>query len=245
MFLLFAIIGNCIAGNYKNVFVATPENNLIKNGYVYKQNESVINNILDKETEMPSVVFTLSCDVTNASCFGEDGTIVFNPSGGAAPYTYIVNGNTATSPYTAAAGTYTVVSTDNVGAIASTVVTLTQPNEISLTANATPAACFLGNGQLDFSAIGGTGVVTFTTQAHFATITSPYSTAAGTYSLVAKDENNCSASALLIVAEPPPSSISTTLTNPLCATDSGLATFSISGNFTPLSYSLNSELLTY
>jgi len=151
---------------------------------------------------------------TNALCNGSsDGTVTVTFSGGTSPYMVNFNGGgfaTQTSPkeYSGLlAGTYTWVVKDANNCEQSGSVTVTQPTAVVASDAHTNALC---NGSSD-----GTVTVTFSggtspymvnfNGGGFATQTSPkeYSgLAAGTYTWVVKDANNCEQSGSEVVGEP-------------------------------------------
>ncbi|MBU3676569.1 MAG: T9SS type A sorting domain-containing protein, partial [Chitinophagaceae bacterium] len=150
----------------------------------------------------PIAGINLSASANNASCFGGNGSLSYSASGGTGTIAYTVNATSASSPYTAVAGTYTIVATDANSCSVSAVRTISEPSALVLSASATDASCASGNGSLTFSASGGTGIVIYTVNA--TTQTSPYSAAAGTYTIVATDANNCSSSTVATVTQPTP-----------------------------------------
>jgi hypothetical protein len=170
-------------------------------------------------------------------CFGGNGSLSFAVSGGTTNYSYTVNGTAATSPSTQVAGTYTVVATDANACTLSTTLVITEPTAVSLTASKTDALCNATNGALTFSASGGTGTIDFTVNG--TTQSSPYATAAGTYTIVATDTNGCSATTELTISEPSDIVLSTSSTNAPCNAANGSLTFSATGGTSTLSYTVN------
>jgi len=104
----------------------------------------------------------LTTTITKAVCFGQNGTAIVSPSGGAAPYTFQWSNNGTTAMITAAAGIYTVLVTDKNGCANSTSVTITEPSQILATVTSTSESC---TGDCDGTAIistsGGTAPYAF------------------------------------------------------------------------------------
>ncbi|MBK7588841.1 MAG: T9SS type A sorting domain-containing protein [Bacteroidetes bacterium] len=142
----------------------------------------------------------LAASATNALCNAANGSLTFNATGGTGIISYTVNGNAQTSPFATVAGIYTIVATDINGCTTSSIQTINEPTPVVLTASATNALCNAANGSLTFSATGGTGLFTYTVNG--VAQVSPYSTTAGSYTVIATDANNCSVSSVFIITEP-------------------------------------------
>src|SRR2546430_2085760 len=100
----------------------------------------------------------IATTTTNATCGNNNGTLTLGAvTGGAAPYTYSIDGGafTATTNYTAlAAGSHTIDVKDNNGCIYSTTATVngsTGPTAIATTT--VDAACGTANGTLTLGAV--------------------------------------------------------------------------------------------
>ena len=136
------------------------------------------------------ILVTVSASATNVNCNGAaDGTITASGSAGS---TITVNGLPLSNPY--GPGTYTVVATAPNGnandfCTATTSVTITEPTAVVLTATGT-TFCYGEKGEITFSATGGTGTKAYTVNGNAATSPFEVSTA-GTYTIVAIDENQC------------------------------------------------------
>ncbi|MBU3675803.1 MAG: T9SS type A sorting domain-containing protein [Chitinophagaceae bacterium] len=181
----------------------------------------------------------ISASSTDAACNGSNGSIIFGAIGGTGTITYQVNGTIATSPYSAAAGTYTVTATDANGCSATSVVNITEPSAISLTASASSALCNGANGSLQFNASGGTGTIVYTVNGTNAN--SPLSAIAGAYTIVATDVNGCSIQTTLSIIEPSALVMSATAINPLCNGNNGSLVFSANGGTGSIAYTVNNS----
>ena len=189
----------------------------------------------------PSAV-TLSASASNALCNSGNGSLSFNATGGTGSISYTVNGTLATSPMTPTAGTYAIVATDANGCSAQTVLTITQPSAVDLSASASNALCNGANGSLSFNATGGTGSISYTVNGSSAT--SPMAPTAGTYAIVATDANGCSAATSLTISEPSAVTLSASASNALCNGGNGSLSFSATGGTGNIAYTVNSTSAT-
>ncbi len=72
--------------------------------------------------------------------------------------------------------------------------------KVNLSADAKDPKCFGGEGQITFSATGGTGTILYTVNALSAS--SPFAAIVGTYAIIATDENGCTADTTITITEP-------------------------------------------
>lgn len=188
-------------------------------------------------TEPSAVVLTAS--KTDAPCKNGDGSLEFSATGGAGGYTYTVNSTSQTSPMNTVAGSYTIIATDATNCSASTVLEISEPDLLELTASTTDAACFGANGSLIFSAVGGTSPYTF--KYGNDTIASPYQTGAGSYTVTVIDAQGCSTSnTTLVIGQPTALSFGTpAVTNALCYGGNGQLTYEVTGGTSPINYTVN------
>jgi hypothetical protein len=91
----------------------------------------------------PNPVFTTISVTGTILCFGDSTVdLTATTTGGTAPYTYLWNmGSTGSTLTGVGAGLYSVVTTDANSCSVTTTVTVTEPLDISLTANITPMSC--------------------------------------------------------------------------------------------------------
>lgn len=188
----------------------------------------------------PAAAVTLTASKSDALCNGVEGSLTFSGNGGTGAFTYTVNGNAQTSPFNALAGTYTVIGTDANGCSSSETLTIGEPSALTFTtASKLDASCNSSNGSLTFVAGGGTGTISYTVNNVAAT--SPYTAAAGAYTVIATDANSCSVSVTFSVAEPSPVVLTATKTNALCKDGQGSLTFSATGGAGTYTYTVNNN----
>jgi gliding motility-associated-like protein len=154
---------------------------------------------------------TLTPSHTNVSCFsGTDGTACVAAVGGTPPYTYAWSpaghGTLACATGSIPAGNYTATVTDAGGCTASTIITVTQPPNLSVTLGTqTNVGC---NGQstgaIDVNVSGGTGAGTYTYHwSNGATTQDLSNIPAGTYTDTVHDANGCIKLLTITITEPP------------------------------------------
>ena len=130
----------------------------------------------------------------NASC---DGSVVVNPTGGTAPYTYTWSSlGSGNNPINLCANNYTCTVTDANNCSDTVHVTISQPAIIAATINPVQTICIGQNISLTAVASGGNGGYQYSwsggsTAGSGATVTSS-PTVTTTYNLVVTDQNNCS-----------------------------------------------------
>lgn len=147
--------------------------------------------------------FQVSHTAYDPTCAGAtNGSITITPSGGSPPYQYSIdNGATWQGNNTFSglgAGTYTILVRDASGCQVSRTVTLTAPPPIPVTNLSTQAVRCHGesNGSVSFYVSGGTGGYSFTLNGNPIVPAggNPYTIsglAAGSYTLIVRDQNNC------------------------------------------------------
>ncbi len=185
-----------------------------------------------------------SVSKTDVKCFGgNDGTAIVSVSGGTASYTYLWNdpaSQTTASATGLKVGIYQVTVTDGNNCTSSATVTIGEP-ALSVTASIshTEVKCFGGNdGTATASASGGTGSYTFSWNDPAAqTSATATGLKAGTYQLVVRDANGCTASASVTINEPGLLIASVVGADVKCFGNSnGSATVSVSGGTASYTY---------
>jgi len=130
----------------------------------------------------------------DVSCFGyQNGSLSFQPAAGAGPFSYQwSNGQTASAATNLQAGiSYCVTVTDSKGCSASFCGQVSQPQELTATANATPSHAVNPDGSIDLTVSGGTPPYAFlwSTSDTAEDLQNLY---AGTYHVTITDHNQCS-----------------------------------------------------
>jgi PKD repeat protein len=185
--------------------------------------------------------------VTEPLCGLNNGDLTITASGGTGALNYSIdNGVTfqAGNVFTGlGAATYNIVVEDANGCQATTTATLTNAGSPSITnVIGTDPACGNPDGQIDITASGGTGVltysidngVTFQTGNVFTGLT------AATYSIVVEDVNGCQANTTATLTNTPAPVITlVTSTDPTCGLLNGDITITASGGTGVLIYSIN------
>lgn len=182
------------------------------------------NGCIHTNTATPTGPTELMLTVTStpASCFGgADGTVSATAQDGTPGYAYAWNTNpvqVSDNINGLSAGTYIVTVTDANGCFKTAPVVVTQPTLLTLTQSFTAVTCFGG--------VDGTATVmpnAATPPYTYLWLTAPNQTtqtatglSIGTYRVMVRDANNCEASILSSVTEPPPISVSATGTDALC-----------------------------
>ncbi|MFN5259019.1 MAG: gliding motility-associated C-terminal domain-containing protein [Bacteroidota bacterium] len=203
----------------------------------------------------PAAALSLSnSSQTNVLCFGNTtGAVTVSASGGTSPYEYKIGSGSYSSSATfstLAAGSYTITAKDANGCTQTLSVTITQPSAaISVTAVAsTNISCNAGtDGTITITATGGsTKKYSIDNGSTFQSSNVFTGLAAGTYTIVVSDNNNCSGSfasgVSASVTLTQPNAISVTAVafiNPSCKTaNDGSITITANGGNT-LSYSID------
>ena len=203
--------------------------------------------VVTEQVLEPSTNITLNpTSITNVSCNGgSNGIAIVFPTGGVPGYSYSWTGPAPSTTVisntnqiaSVVEGTYICAITDSEGCVYTETVNITAPAVIGFTlpVQYTDPSCPLFNdGQATVIPTGGTGVFTYLWDDPLAQTTATATNlAAGTFTCVVTDDNNCSpASAIISVTLTDPSTI-TILPSPtpvLCTGDAtGSITLAVSG----------------
>jgi len=161
---------------------------------------------------------------TNVLCNGNStGAADLSVSGGTSPYTYLWS-NSATSQDLSGitAGTYNVTITDSHGCTTTASVVISQPTLLTLSAAVTSVStsCFFTNdGIITGTASGGTGPMEYKLDFlgnplyGYQSATSFDSLYSGDYIVTVLDAHGCTASSTVIITQPDPVSVSTSVSN--------------------------------
>lgn len=162
---------------------------------------------------------TLDIDAADISCFGlNNGSINLTPGGGTPPYQFAwSSGPNAQNIDNLSPGDYTVTITDAGGCTSTISTNIVEPTDITIDLSAIDASCNgASDGAVNLIIDGGVPGYTFL-WSNGATTESLINTGAGTYTVTATDENGCTETADITVAEPPAIVIETEVSNAGCA----------------------------
>lgn len=154
-------------------------------------------------TEPP--VLVLNENHVNVPCNGfTTGSIDLTINGGVTPYTYLWSNNATTQDIdTLGAGTYNVVATDANGCTIDSSITITENSPIVAVTSSTNLLCFGdANGSIQMTITGATPPYTIL-WSNGSNVEDQTGLAAGIYSVLVTDSNNCAFADTFIVAEPP------------------------------------------
>ena len=194
-----------------------------------------------------STISAIAEVVMDASCFGlNDGSATVTPSNGQAPYTYLwdtgdddrdmqqVNG--------LGAGTATVIVTDNLGCQTSTSITVSQPEQIAVSADVTDNSCFGdATGEIVLNVSGGVPNIQIPRYNFF--WDNPNlegqrlrNVSGGEYLVMIEDANGCEEEITVTVEEPEELEFSVETTDDLDGNCTGTARAEVIGGTAPYFY---------
>ncbi|MBL4578279.1 MAG: SprB repeat-containing protein, partial [Flavobacteriales bacterium] len=185
---------------------------------------------------------------TNTLCFGScDGSATVSASGGSGSYVYSWDNPGASTTVTTSSDlcagiTYTATVTDGNGCTSTATVVVSEPPQLNASIVGTDALCNGGNtGLANLTPSGGTGPYNFLWST--SDITEDISNLiAGTYSVTVTDANLCTATGLVVIGEPGPLTLPTTVVNAACGLANGSACVTPTGGIGPYTYSWNDSL---
>lgn len=130
----------------------------------------------------------------HVTCFGlANGSATVTVTGGIAPYTYnwSPSGGTGATASGLQAGTYTVTVTDNVGCSDNTLITITQPGQLTVTPSVVDYSCGITDGEIALSVTGGTGPYSYNWSPNVSTSNTAIGLSGGNYSIIVTDAQGC------------------------------------------------------
>lgn len=163
--------------------------------------------------------------LSNSSCFNDsDGSITVNASGGTGTIIYSLDGVNYQNENTFSgltSGDYTVTIMDEYDCLISQETTITEPSELSLALAVTDLTCFDDqSGVITVTTSGGTGTINYSLDGiNFQTDNVFTELAAGDYTVTIKDENNCTQSQTVSIAQPAAINLSLNIEDLTCAND--------------------------
>ena len=181
-------------------FFTSDDGNFQSNG-ISGLNGFDISNLAVSETHSDFTGYGVSCNGAT------DGSIDISVTGGTAPYEYAwSNGETTEDLSDLGAGTYSVVITDSNDCSVSIEVEITESEEMAISETHSDFTGYgvscngATDGSIDVTVTGGTGIYTYD-WSNGATTEDISDLGAGTYSVVATDENGCSVSIEVEITE--------------------------------------------
>ncbi|MES2622743.1 MAG: gliding motility-associated C-terminal domain-containing protein [Bacteroidota bacterium] len=179
---------------------------------------------------------------TNIACFGaSNGTVAAIPTGGTQPYNYLWSNFSIDSLNTGlSSNLYSVILTDFNGCLTYDSITVTQPTDITISAQVTDATCNGANtGAINITVAGGTPSYSFVWTG--AVVTEDLTgLAAGTYSVTVTDANSCIKTDAFVVEESVGLFTSVSSVHPICnGGNTGYVVVDASGGNPPYTYAWN------
>ncbi|HAK77578.1 MAG TPA: hypothetical protein DCM71_11865, partial [Runella sp.] len=192
----------------------------------------------------PLLVLSLTSTSTTVKCNGgADGAASVSVSGGTAPYSYFWSGGVTSTTNIAtglSAGTYSVTVKDANNCQKSTTITVSEPTGMVLTAASEPTKCFgAKDGVASVSVSGGTAPYTYAWSGGIVSASNTATgLAAGAYTVMVKDANNCQKTLTITVNQPAALVLTSAGTSVKCnGGNDGTASVSASGGTAPYTYS--------
>jgi hypothetical protein len=184
---------------------------------------------------------------TIPTCNGNEGELILTAIGGTAPFTYSLNDSPAQPNGTfsnLAAGNYSYTITDNIGCTGTGTINLLADVVITVSPTQTTPILCNGNqtGVISVSASGGNSSYTYSIDGINYGSTSLFTDlSAGTYTIYAKDGNNCvGQSTVITLIEPTALTLNAIPTMITCnGDDNGIITAAGNGGTQPYQYSLD------
>ena len=193
---------------------------------------------------------TITPTVSNIVCNGLcNGSASVSASGGTGPisFTWVATGPTTISTTSTiagqCAGTYTIFASDGNTCTISTIITITQPPALTLTAVTQSVQCFgLCTGASTANVSGGNGPYSYTWSPGIITgqgTATVVNLCSGNYSLAVKDASNCPINTLFTITQPSSITLNPTTTSVTCnGLCNGVINPAPSGGIAPYTYTL-------
>jgi hypothetical protein len=193
----------------------------------------------------PQVVFVSD---TNPACGQNNGSIIFDASGGNGTlnYTWTNNLSTTEAATNLSEGTYTITVTDATGCTATASHQIAnQSAPIISNPIATEATCGQSNGTASITVTGGVAPLTYTWTNNVSNTASAINLPALDYTVTVSDANGCSATVIISVISPNAPALSLqTVTPETCELNNGAITVTTVGGATPLTYTWTGAVST-
>jgi GEVED domain/Secretion system C-terminal sorting domain len=179
--------------------------------------------------------------ITDAICYGGNGSISVISTGGVGVLTDSVLTDTLQPTYLGGAS-YTLRTTDSNGCVVKDIFTITQPAQIQIFASKTNPTCYGGDGTITVDSVkGGTGPIEAKILNTILTVGVPANFPNGAYIIEAKDSLMCTASKVILVNDPDSIKQVITFANPVCFGGGGSITITSTGGTGSLTDSINGD----
>lgn len=189
--------------------------------------------------------FSVMYNHTNVKCNGGNTGSITCSVAGNSTYSFKLNTVTVSNPMTnLSAGTYTVIVSDTTCASStnSFTVTITEPSILQISSvSSTPILCNGGTSDITVNASGGTPSYTYNLNGAAYQVSNIFnSNVAGTYTVSAKDANDCVSTSTIVISQPSILSWSTAkYKNINCNVGNGEITVTAQGGTPTYEYKLN------
>ena len=195
-------------------------------------------------------LLTMQASSTASTCGLNNGGVQLVAIGGTAPLLYSIdNGSTyqlSSSFSSLASGNYILSVSDNNGCTFDDNITVPdQPSPVISSINVTDLNCnSAASGIIAIAVSGGTGVISYSLDNGITQQTSPVFNGlpAGAYTILISDQNNCTATQPVVVAEPSAINVSTAIVDAVCNAANGSVTVNGNGGAGSLQFSIDNGL---
>ena len=229
--------------NGANYFPSNTFTNLAAGNYtVYVKDASACINSTSASVTEPNLLQMSTVLTKTIDCIN-NATVTVTATGGTAPYTYSKDGITFVQGNVfdnLVAGTYTTYVKDAKGCINQNSTVITPLVSLNATITKTDVRCKgNNNGSITVNATGGQAPYTYSIDNGFTFVSSTIFTdlSTGTYSMIVKDDLNCTTSVTTTISEPILISLTTALTKPLDCISNAIVTVTATGGTAPYTYS--------
>ncbi len=190
---------------------------------------------------------TAGASTTPATCGQSNGTVTASATGGSTPYQYSIDGNVFQGSPTftgLSASTYTVTVRDANLCTSTFVANVSSTGGPTAGASTTPATCGQSNGTVTASATGGSTPYQYSIDGNVFQNTPTFTgLAANTYTVVVRDANLCTSTAIATVSSTGgPTAVISGTTPATCGLSNGTLTASATGGSMPYQYSIDGNV---
>ncbi len=189
----------------------------------------------------------MNASVLNVTCAGgNNGSVDITVNGGVFPYSFLwSNGSTNEDVYGLSGGSYAVTVTDVNGCTLTQSFNVTEPSAIITSVVGTNVSCNgAADGAADLTVSGGTQPYTFL-WSNFNGSEDVSGLAGGLYYVIVTDANGCDKRDSVLISEPAPLALSTSITNISCYNaNDGAIDLTVTGGTTPYSYAWSNGATT-